>query len=95
MLTKEEVIKEIQKWAKENGGRTPSAIKFEEITGIGPYEKMNGYGYHEVVILKSHTKPLSDYSNEEMAFLLQSLQKRYRKLAEDKKIKHILFIKIY
>jgi len=64
-------------------------IKAIKKTGIGPYEKMNGYGYHEVVILKSHTKPLSDYSNEEMAFLLQSLQKRYRKLAEDKKIKHI------
>lgn len=56
---------------------------------IGPYEKMNGYGHHEVVILKSHERPLSDYSNEEMTVLLQSLQKRYRELAKDKKIKHI------
>ncbi len=56
---------------------------------FGPYEKMNGYGYHEVVILKNHERPLSAYSSEEMTILLQSLQKRYRELAKDKKIKHI------
>jgi len=58
-------------------------------TEMGPYEKINGYGHHEVVILKNHERPLSDYSNEEMTVLLQSLQKRYRELAKDKKIRHI------
>ena len=55
----------------------------------GPYEKVNGYGYHEVVVLREHNKPLSDFSVEEMTVLLQALQKRYRELAKDKKIKHI------
>ena len=56
---------------------------------IGPYEKINGYGYHDVVVLREHNKPLSDFSVEEMTVLLQSLQKRYQELAKDKKIKHI------
>lgn len=35
MLTKEDILKDIQRVAKENGGRTPSAAKFREYTGIG------------------------------------------------------------
>ncbi len=64
-------------------------IKSVKKTDVGPYEKINGYGHHEVVILKDHARPLSDYSVEELTVLLQSLQKRYRELAQDKKVKHI------
>jgi len=51
MLTKEQIIKEIQKCAKENGGKTPGAEKFEEITGIGPYNlhKHSWSNYGELV----------------------------------------------
>lgn len=34
MLTKEEILKDIQKWAKENGGKTPSEEVFCEYAGI-------------------------------------------------------------
>lgn len=71
MLTKEEIIKEIQKWAKENGGRTPSAIKFEEITGIGPYElpKYSWSNYGELVLEAGLTPNLFDktkYSHQDL-----------------------------
>lgn len=51
MLKKEDILKEIQKLAKENGGKTPSAEKFEEITGIGPYDlhKHSWSNYGELV----------------------------------------------
>lgn len=51
MYTKEEIIKEIQKCAKDNGGHTPGAEKFEEITGVGPYElhKHSWSNYGELV----------------------------------------------
>ena len=38
MLTKEEVIKELQKIAKENRGHTPSQIVFREKTGFGQHD---------------------------------------------------------
>lgn len=63
--------------------------KSEKKVKIGPYEKISGYGHHEVVICRNHNKPFSDYSNEEMTALLQSLQKRYQELTKDKKVKHI------
>jgi UDPglucose--hexose-1-phosphate uridylyltransferase len=62
------------------------SIKKQE---IGPYRKMNGYGRHEVVILKDHFKQLSDFSHLEMTTLLVALRRRYREIAKDKKIKYI------
>ena len=51
MLTKEEIIKELQRCAKENGGKTPSSAKFKEITGVGPYDlhKHSWSNYGELV----------------------------------------------
>lgn len=71
MLTKEEVIKEVQKWAKENGGRTPSAKKFEEMTGIGQYElqEYSWSNYGELVLEAGLTPNLFDktkYSHQDL-----------------------------
>lgn len=69
--------------ALDNKRKTVKKVK------IGPYEKIIGYGHHEVVVLRDHHKPLSGYSVEEITVLLQALQKRYQELAKDKKIKHV------
>lgn len=71
MLTKEEILKIIQKWAKENRGRTPSAKKFEEITGIGSYElhKYSWPNYGELVLEAGLTPNLFDktkYSHQDL-----------------------------
>ncbi len=56
---------------------------------IGPYKVINGYGYHELLILKDHYKPLADYSAGEIFVILKSLQERYLEIEQDKKIKYI------
>ncbi len=56
---------------------------------IGPYTVMNGYGYHELLVLRDHYKLLADYSAEELSIVLMALQERYRQIAQDKKIKYI------
>ena len=50
MVTKEEIIKELQKYAKENGGKTPSEKVFYENTGVGVWDKMRHWSnYGELV----------------------------------------------
>lgn len=51
MLTKENILKEILRCAKENGGRTPSEKKFREETGIGinDLKKHSWSNYGELV----------------------------------------------
>jgi len=56
---------------------------------IGPYKTINGYGYHELLVLKDHYKPLSDYSLKELGIILRALQERYCEIAQDKKIRYI------
>jgi hypothetical protein len=71
MLTKEEIIKELRKITKENGGHTPAQKKFREITGIGPYElpKYSWANYGELVIEAGLTPNLFDntqYEHEQL-----------------------------
>jgi len=51
MLTKEEIIKKVQKWSRENKGYTPGEKKFYEYAGIGIYDlKKHGWAnYGELV----------------------------------------------
>lgn len=44
MLTKEDILKEIQKWAKENGSKTPSEKIFYDYSEIGIYD-LKKYGW--------------------------------------------------
>lgn len=56
---------------------------------FGPYKIINGRGYHELLILKDHYRPLSDYSSKELALVFKALQKRYQEISQDPKIKYI------
>lgn len=50
MFTKEEIIRELQKLAKENGGKTPSENVFVENTRVGIYDRMRYWpNYGELV----------------------------------------------
>lgn len=50
MFTKEEIIKELQKCAKENGGKTPSGKTFFENTSVGIWDRMKYWpNYGELV----------------------------------------------
>lgn len=56
---------------------------------FGPYGVISGRGYHELLLLRNHRKPLSDYSIQEIKVILAALQERYRKISQDKKNKYI------
>lgn len=50
MLTKEEIIKELQKYARENGGKTPGEKAFFENTSVGIWDRMKYWpNYGELV----------------------------------------------
>lgn len=66
----------------------PLEISIQE-RKFGPYKIINGRGYHELLILRDHYKPLADYSKKELAIVFKALQKRYQEIAQDQKIKYI------
>ncbi|MCX6737809.1 MAG: GIY-YIG nuclease family protein [Candidatus Parcubacteria bacterium] len=71
MLTKEAIIEEIRKYAKENCGKTPSEKIFYEHVGIGIYDlKKNGWAnYGELVSeagLTPNTFDNTQYSREQL-----------------------------
>src|SRR5258706_5336550 len=52
MLTREEIIKQVQKWAKDNDGKTPSEKNFYEYADVGIYNlhKLGWANYRELVL---------------------------------------------
>lgn len=57
---------------------------------VGPYTMTNGYGFHELFILRDHKRySLSLYSKEELAELLRAYHERYVALAEEDCIQYI------
>ncbi|MDP2855688.1 MAG: DUF4921 family protein [bacterium] len=56
---------------------------------FGPYGVISGRGYHDLLLLHNHKKPLSEYSVREIKAVLAALQERYRKISQDKKNKYI------
>lgn len=57
MFTKEEIIKAIQKIAKEDRGHTPPQKKFQEITGIRPYDLSKYWGNYGELCIEAGLKP--------------------------------------
>ncbi|MDE1970377.1 MAG: DUF4921 family protein [Patescibacteria group bacterium] len=49
----------------------------------GPFSRMEGIGFHELLILHDHAMPIGDLISEEMDILLRALQDRYRVIAEN------------
>lgn len=57
---------------------------------VGPYTTTNGYGFHELFILRDHNRySLSLYSKEELSELLRAYHERYVALAEEECVKYI------
>lgn len=55
----------------------------------GPYTVRSGYGFHEVVIMREHTRHWRDYTQGEAKTIFTAYQMRYRELAQEKGIKYV------
>lgn len=75
------------------------ALRIEETpdkTGIGIYDRVGGYGAHEVIIENpEHGKEMADLSLEGMELLLRVYRERCQDLRKDPKLKYILIFKNY
>jgi len=73
MLAKQEIIKELQKYTKQNDGETPSEKKFLENTGIGIMDRRKYWSnYGELVIEAGLTPNKFDktkYSGEQLCVI--------------------------
>lgn len=58
----------------------------------GPYKRMNGVGFHEVVITRHHTRHLAEMETEEIRELINVYQERYLDLMNEE---HINYISIF
>jgi UDPglucose--hexose-1-phosphate uridylyltransferase len=56
---------------------------------VGPYNVVGGHGHHDILVLKEHSKPLSDYSKEELGLVFNALKERYKQLLNDPKVRFI------
>ena len=66
----------------------PSSRLEERIEGE-IYEKMNAVGFHEVVVTKSHSRHIADFSVEETKEVFNAYKKRYLSLMNEKHVNHI------
>ena len=62
---------------------------------VGPFEIMDGIGYHEVVVTKDHHKDIPDLEIPNIAEILDAYQERYLALMNKKHIKYISIFKNY
>lgn len=55
----------------------------------GVYEKIEGVGFHEVVIIRDHNKSIEKMSLEEVTLLLKAYKERYRTFEKNKCIEYV------
>ncbi|MFA6135931.1 MAG: DUF4921 family protein [Candidatus Paceibacterota bacterium] len=55
----------------------------------GIYETVSGFGHHDLLITRNHFKSFPDLGDKQALNVLLALQKRYRQLAIDKRVKYI------
>ena len=55
----------------------------------GPYEVIDGRGYHEVIITRDHTKHLALFTKREAASLIRAYQERFQVFREDECVTYI------
>ncbi len=61
------------------------------LTGnLGPYEKIDGAGFHEVIIFRDHNKDFKKMSSDEIVLALKVYKERYKMLEKDKCVEYIL-----
>jgi len=84
MLTKEEVLKEIRRYAKKNDGKTPSEKVFYEYTGIGIHDlKKRGWAYYGELVREAGLTPnkfdKTKYSREQLCSIFIDVIRDKRK----------------
>lgn len=60
---------------------------------IGPYQTMEGVGFHEVIITKDHTKDIPEFSLQETKELIDIYQERYLSLMKEEVVDYISIFK--
>ncbi len=102
---------EIVALGRKTGAKTPSnwlvrvipnkfpALRIEESTekeGIGIYDKIGGFGAHEVIIeTPEHDKEMADLPVEHVELILKAYRDRCLDLRKDPRFKYILIFKNY
>lgn len=69
----------------------PAILPFNKLekTKVGPYTRINGVGYHEVVITRNHKKSIARLSISAIKELLEVYQERYIELADEKFVDYV------
>ena len=60
---------------------------------IGPYQAVDGVGFHEVIVTKSHSKDIPNFALAEMKELLNMYRARYRALQDKEFVNQISIFK--
>lgn len=60
---------------------------------VGPYQAADGVGFHEVIVTKSHTKDIPDFSLAQVKELLDVYCARYIALKDEEFVNHISIFK--
>ena len=60
----------------------PAFSKGESLNkrNVGPYQVMDGVGFHEVVITRDHNRQMAEFSVEEIKEVIDCYQSRYKEL---------------
>lgn len=56
---------------------------------VGPYHWQDGVGFHEVVVLRDHTKTIADMRGHEVLPLFRAYRDRYRTIEDDACVEYI------
>ena len=75
------------------------ALRIEESNekyAFGLYDKIGGFGAHEVIIENpDHYKEIADLTDEQVEMIIKAYRDRYLDLRKDSRIKYILIFKNY
>lgn len=55
----------------------------------GPYLKMEGVGFHDLIITRDHERNFPEFSPEESELVFKAFQERYRQVAAEQCVKYV------
>lgn len=70
---------------------TPKASSWTRLAG--PYEVMDGVGFHEVIVTKDHTKDIPQFTEQQVRELLEVYHARYVELKDREHVNYISIFK--
>lgn len=92
-------VKSAQPWQVRVVPNKFPALRIEEKpdkSAIGVYDKLGGFGAHEVIIENpDHAKEMTDLAAEDVALVLRAYRERCLDLKKDTRFKYILIFKNY